>query len=165
MKSTLFQGSLILMLAGFVGKLLGAFYRVPLSNILGPEGIGIYQMVFAVFSLALIISCGGVSVTVSHKVAKIRAGAPGSEKEVFLKDLLYSLFTSLIFAAIFLVLGNQIAILQGTDDGGFAYIMAGVALVFASVLASFRGVYQGHQNMLPTAISQVLEQMFKVVLD
>ena len=161
MKNALFQGSLVLMLSGFVGKLLGAFYRLPLSNILGPEGIGIYQMVFAVFSLALIISSGGVSVAVSHNVAKIRAGANGSEKQVFLKGLLYSVFVSLFFCLIFVALGGQISALQGTPLGAQAYVMAGVALLFSSVLASFRGLYQGRQNMVPTAVSQVLEQVFK----
>lgn len=163
MKNSLFQGSLILMCAGFLGKLLGAFYRIPLSNILGPEGIGIYQMVFSVFSLALIISSGGVTATVAHKVAKIRAGAEGSEKEIFLKGLLYSCIVSFLFAILFVVLGGKLSLLQGALGGRGAYIVAGVALIFSSVLASFRGLYQGHQNMLPTAVSQMLEQVFKLV--
>ena len=163
MKNTLFQGSLILMGAGFLGKLLGAFYRIPLSNILGPEGIGIYQMVFSVFSLALIISCGGVSTTVSHKVAKIRASGSGSEKQVFLKGLLYSFFVSLFFATVFVLLGEKISLLQGSAEGASAYIIAGVALIFSSILSSFRGLYQGHQNMLPTAVSQIIEQIFKLI--
>ena len=163
MKNTLFQGSLILMGAGFLGKLLGAFYRIPLSNILGPEGIGIYQMVFSVFSLALVISCGGVSTTVSHKVAKIRASGSGSEKQVFLKGLLYSFFVSLFFATLFVLLGEKISFFQGSAEGATAYIIAGVALIFSSILSSFRGLYQGHQNMLPTAVSQIIEQVFKLV--
>lgn len=163
MKNSLFKGSLILMCAGVLGKLLGALYRIPLSNILGPEGVGIYQMVFAVFSLALIVSSGGVSASVAHKIAKIRAGGSGSEYAVFFKGLIYSVLVSLFFLIVFVLLGQEISRIQGTSEGALGYLMAGVALVFSSALASFRGLYQGHQNMVPTAVSQVIEQVFKVV--
>lgn len=163
MKNTVLKGSLILIIAGIIGKVLGAVFRIPLSNILGAEGIGIYQMIFPVFSLALIISSGGVSVTIAHTIAQIRASGNGNQKKEFFKGFYYSLFTSLIFAIIFFVWGQSISNLQGNVLAGNGYKMVSVALVFSSLLAAFRGVFQGYQNMLPTAVSQIIEQAFKVL--
>lgn len=162
MKNTVLKGSLILVLAGVLGKALGAFYRIPLSNILSAEGMGIYQMIFPVFSLALILCSGGVSVTVAHSIAKIRASGQGNQKKVFLQGLFYSLITSLIFAVVFICLGDQISALQGNEMAGSGYKMVSLALVFASLISSLKGFFQGYQNMLPTATSQILEQVFKV---
>lgn len=163
MKNTVLKGGLILIVAGVVGKLLGAVYRIPLSNILGAEGIGVYQMVFSVFSVVLILCSGGISASVAHSVAKIRAGAGGSEKYVLKRALGFSFLASVFFALVFIVFGGQIATLQGAPQAQSAYQMAGLALVFSSLLAPFRGLTQGHQNMLPTALSQTLEQVFKLL--
>ena len=162
MKETILKGGIILVVAGIVGKILGALYRIPLSNILGAEGIGLYQMISPVFSLALIICSGGVSVTIAHTVAKIRASGVGSIRDVFLKGFFYTLFTSLFFALLFFILGDKIAELQGNALAGAGYKICALALVFSSLLASFRGLFQGFQNMTPTATSQILEQVFKV---
>lgn len=163
MKNMVLKGSIILVIAGLVGKALGAIYRIPLSNILGAEGIGIYQMIFPVFSLAIIICSGGVSVTVAHTIAKIRASGNGNEKKVFFQGFFFSLITSLAFGLAFYFLGDNISAIQGNSLAGAGYKMVAVALVFSSLLASFRGLFQGYQNMLPTASSQIIEQVFKVV--
>lgn len=163
MKNMVLKGSIILVIAGLVGKALGAVFRIPLSNILGAEGIGIYQMIFPVFSLALIICSGGVSVTVAHTIAKIRASGSGGEKKVFYKGFFFTLITSLLFGLAFFFLGDNISLVQGNALAGTGYKMVAVALVFSSLLASFRGLFQGYQNMLPTASSQIIEQVFKVV--
>ena len=164
MKNKLLEGSLILIVASLVCKVLGAVYRIPLSNILGAEGIGVYQMIFSVFSLALIVSSGGVSVTVSHQVAKVLASGQGSTKAIFLRGFIYSLVSSLVFAVLFLIMGEKIAAFQGNSLGTSGYAAMAICLVFASLIAPFRGLFQGHQNMLPTAISQMIEQIFKLVL-
>ena len=163
MKNAVLRGSVILVIAGILGKLLGAFFRIPLSNILGAEGIGIYQMIFPIFSLALIICSGGVSYTLSHIISQIRASKNGNIKKEFFKGFFYSLTTSSVFAFLFFVLSGRLAEIQGNAFATLGYKLVGIALIFASLLACFRGLYQGYQNMLPTALSQTIEQLFKVV--
>lgn len=163
MKNKLLGGSVILILASLLCKVMGAVYRIPLSNILGAEGIGIYQMIISVFSLALIISSGGVSVAVSHHVAKALANNASSTKSIFLKGFYFSLITSIFFAFIFIFFAKNISFSQGNSLGAGGYVVAAFALVFASLISAYRGLYQGHQNMLPTAISQMIEQSFKLV--
>ncbi|MDD4686160.1 MAG: polysaccharide biosynthesis protein [Clostridia bacterium] len=164
MKNEVLKGSIILIFAGIVGKLLGALYRIPLSNILGAEGIGLYQMIFPLFTLALIICSSGVSATLSHLIAKARAEKKGNIRSIFLKGFFYSLICSLIFSLLFYIFSEQTATLQGNVLASSGYKMMIFALIFSSLLAPFRGYFQGHQNMLPTAISQILEQFFKFVL-
>ncbi|MDD4815557.1 MAG: polysaccharide biosynthesis protein [Clostridia bacterium] len=162
MKNEVLKGSLVLIIAGVLGKILGAVYRIPLSNILGAEGIGVYQMIFPIFSLALIISSGGVSVTLSHLIAKARASGEGNIKSIFLKGLFYSLLISISFAILFFGFSDLIANLQGNILAKSGYKIVGIALIFSSLIAPFRGLFQGYQQMTPTAVSQVLEQFFKL---
>ena len=67
------KNTLILSTCMLLSKMLGALYRIPLSNILGTEGIGLYQMVFPVYSLFLVAITGGMPVYVAQKVSKFRA--------------------------------------------------------------------------------------------
>ena len=77
------QGALILLLSGLICKFMGAFYRIPLSNILGAEGIGIYQLIFPVYSLFLIVVSGGIPISLSKIVAECRARGEKKEQEDF----------------------------------------------------------------------------------
>jgi len=164
MKNQIFKGAFVLIVAGVIGKILGAFYRIPLSNILGAEGIGLYQMIFPLFSLALIISSSGVNATLSHLIAKARAEKTGNIRNIFLKGLIYSLSLSLIFSLFFFFFSDKIAELQGNTLASSGYKIMIFALIFASLIAPFRGYFQGYENMMPTAVSQTLEQLFKVAL-
>lgn len=164
MKSKIFKGAFVLIIAGIIGKVLGAFYRIPLSNILGAEGIGLYQMIFPLFSLALIVSSSGVNATLSHLIAKARAEKTGNIKNIFLKGLIFSLSLSLVFSLFFYIFAEKIAVLQGNILASSGYKIMIIALIFSSLLAPFRGYFQGYENMIPTAISQSLEQIFKVTL-
>lgn len=159
------KGALILLLGGTVCKFIGAFYRIPLSNILGAEGIGVYQLIFPIFSLFLIIASGGIPVALSKIVAECRARKEHRRaKRFLLQGIIYLLIISSIFSLIFIIFSNKIASFQGNALAGLGYLAVGIAIFFASILTAFRGYFQGYQNMVPTAISQIIEQIFKLVL-
>ena len=71
-KKGLVQGALILSIAGIVCRLLGVLFRIPLSNIVGNYGIGLYQLVFPLYSLLLIVSSAGIPVALSKMIARVR---------------------------------------------------------------------------------------------
>ena len=164
MKNEILKGTVILVIAGIIVKILGALYRIPLSNILGAEGIGVYQMIFPVFSLVLIICSSGVSATLSLLIARARAKKNENIKKIFLKGFFYCLFFSILFSIVFFLLADEIAVLQGNASATTGYRIMIFALLFASLLSPFRGLFQGYSNMIPTAVSQMLEQIFKVFL-
>lgn len=164
-KSKYAHGALVLLLSGIVCKFIGAFYRIPLSNILGAEGIGVYQLIFPIYSLFLIFISGRIPIALSKIVAECRArGEIKRAKRFLLQSLIYLIVVSIIFSIIFLILARKIALLQGNSLAELGYFVVAIAIFFASVLTAFRGYFQGYQNMIPTAISQITEQVFKLIL-
>ena len=116
------KGVLILGASGFIAKVLGAFYRIPLTNLIGSYGMGLYQLVFPLFSLLLTISTAGIPVAVSKLVAeKVADNNFGQAKKVF-KTALVMLAVLGGLGSIFLfVFANQISALQGNIEAATAY--------------------------------------------
>ena len=164
MKKTFLNGALVLTIAGLLCKLLGAIYRIPLSNILGAEGIGIYQMIYSVYSLALVISAGAIPSAMTISIAEVRKTNAGAVKTIFKKYFLISLCFGLFFTLIFSIFSYQIALFQGNILAQKGYLFISSAILFSSLLAPFRALFQGYENMVPTGISQILEQLIKLAV-
>lgn len=164
MKKLFLNGALVLTISGFLCKILGAFYRIPLSNILGVEGIGLYQMIFSLYSLALVVAGGAVPTSMAITIAKMRANCYGNVKKVFSKYFFISFSFGVLFFLIFLIFAPIISNLQGNSLATLGYRYMSFAVLFSSLLAPFRGLFQGYENMTPTAISQIIEQFFKLAL-
>lgn len=160
-----FQSAAFLAVAGVIAKVIGAVYKVPLVGVLGAEGIGIYQLVFPVYTTLLTLSSGGIPQAVSRCTA--RSLADGSERES--RRILWVSTASLaavgaVGALLMAVLGGGIARVQGNGMAGMAYVALAPSVFLVAVLAAFRGWWQGHNNMFPTAVSQLLEQTVKLGL-
>ena len=160
------RGAMILTLAGLVVKIIGSVNRILLSRLLGGEGIGLYQMAYPVYLLLLAISSAGIPVAISIIVSRYLAQDDiGNVRRVFRLSL--RLMACLGFAlALALVLAAGWLVESGIIRDGRAYyalVALAPALFFGTVLASFRGLFQGHQLMTPPAISQILEQFIRVV--
>lgn len=164
-KSSVAKGAVVLLLAGLFCKFLGAFYRIPLSNILGAEGIGIYQLIFPIYSIFLILVSGGITTTLAKIVAELRAKNEENKIFVFLKiAFIFTLVLSFIIALCFVLFAQNIAAFQGNFNAKLGYIAISVAIVFSSLITVYRGYFQGYEKMTPTAFSQMIEQVFKLVL-
>ncbi|MCF6462258.1 putative polysaccharide biosynthesis protein [Clostridium sp. Cult1] len=163
-KDNFLKGAAILGIAGAIVKILGAFYRIPLNNILGSEGIGYYQTAYPLYVLLLTISTAGFPVAVAKLVSEKRAiedhrGAHKVFKVAFLGLLIAGALTSLF---VFVNAKNIVESL-GNEDAYYALIALVPALFFVPIMAAFRGYFQGRQTMTPTALSQIVEQLFRVV--
>lgn len=154
-------GTAILIASGVVCKALGAFFRLPLTNLLGVEGIGIFQLEMSLFAFALVIASGGATAALSKLVAAARAkGQADAAKQYFLRALFVCCTLALALGLLFVVLSQPIAAVQSID-GEQSYLLFVILLPLGAALAVFRGYFQGHENMVPTAVSQVVEQVFK----
>ena len=154
-------GAAILALAGIICRLLGVVIRIPLTNIVGNFGMGLYQMVFPLYSLLLIVSSAGVPVAISKMVA----AAADNKKEcrrILLNAIILLGFIGLIVSALFMIFSYQIAGLQGNRDVGIIYFAIAPSVFLVCIISAFRGYFQGMQNMIPTAASQIIEQLVKV---
>lgn len=158
-----FTGAAILAVAGILCRLIGVVFRIPLTHIVGNYGMGLYQMVFPLYSLLLIISSAGVPVAISKMVAKENAeGNISKAKKILINSLILLGIIGAIVTAIFMIFAFQIAKLQGNKDVGIIYLAIAPSVFLVCVIAAFRGYFQGLQNMIPTAASQIIEQIIKV---
>lgn len=159
MKSKFFKGIGILGVCLILGKILGAFYRIPLTAILGSEGIGLYQTVFPLYTLLLTVSSGGVSVAVAKAVASREESG-----EVVSVALRFFAVVGGALSLFILLFSHSIAVFQGNARAQVGYIAIAPSITFVSVVSVLRGYYQGKENMLPSALSQLIEQAVKLAL-
>ncbi len=157
------SGAGILALLSLIAKLIGAFYRIPLTNILGAEGMGLYQLIFPIYSVLLAISAGGIPTAISKYVSELNAS--GNDGKRVLKVSVVALaIVSATFAFLLLTLNKSIARAQGNENAASAYVALAPAVVFSSIIACYRGYFQGRRNMFYSGVSQIIEQVVKVVL-
>ena len=157
------SGATILAIGSIAAKLLGALYRVPLTNILGAEGMGLYQLVFPVYALFMILSTVGIPTALSRIVAEQRALGNGAKKYLF-ACMLTLVALSTVSAVIVVSLAKYIAIWQGNVTAYKGFWIIAPSLVFVGAIAGFRGWFQGEMYMLPTAVSNIIEQVVKLAV-
>ncbi|OWZ84912.1 putative polysaccharide biosynthesis protein [Natranaerobius trueperi] len=164
MAEGLFRGAFVLMIAGILSKLMGALYRIPLSRIIGAEGMGLYEMAYPIYSLLLIMAVSGVPIAVSKMVSEQLATEKNQESyRVFIVALLFLLITGSFFSWLMYYLAEPISF-QVLGDPRVVYSLRAIspAILIVSLMAAFRGYFQGMKLMTPTAISQVIEQFVRV---
>ncbi len=160
----IFIGASLLAVAGILAKAIGAVYKIPLTNILGANGMGVYYLVFPFYSLLLVLASSGVGVAVTTIIAKERAANNRkNELIIFRVAIFYSLILSLVGALIMVLLSKNISLIQGNVNATLAYIAIAPALIFSSIIAIIRSFFQGLQNMFPTSLSNIFEQIVKVI--
>lgn len=152
------KGAGVLAACSLIGKALGALYRLPLTTILGGEGMGEYQLVTSMYVLFFTLACGGLPAAVSRTVAADR-GTP----RLALIVAGIGAASGLAFALIFVALSPLFSIIQG-NGGTVTYLAVAPAIVFASLLAGLRGYFQGKVNLMPTSVSQIIEQAVKLTV-
>ncbi len=153
----------MLALLGIAGKIIGMFYRLPLTNILGAEGMGLYQMIFPVYSFILAVLCGGLPAAISKNVSEYTAMKDESAaRQTLWSSLVVVTVSGAAIGVVLFLFKDKIAYLQGNDKASVAYISIIPAVVFSGMISCFRGYFQGKQNLLPSGISQIVEQVVKV---
>ena len=156
---------LILAVGGLIAKVIGAVYRIPLTYVLGAEGLGIYQLVFPLYSLLIILSSSGVPTAIAKMVAE-RAAA-GAKKEInkILKISLLVLSGFGLVGGLCIFFGADVfASIQGNPNAVLGFKAIAPAVLLVAILSCFRGYFQGLSQMWHTAASQVLEQLAKLGL-
>ena len=160
------RGTFILTVASFVVKVIGSLNWIFVSRILGGEGIGLYQMAFPIYFFAMTISQAGVPVAISIITAeRVALNDIYGAKRVFRISMALMLVTGLLFSVLTYFSASWLIEWHFIRDAR-AY-MSVVALAptvfFVTFLASSRGYLQGWQRMTPTAVSQIVEQIFRVI--
>ena len=155
------RGAGVLAVCAVIVKVIGALYRIPLTNVLGAEGIGLYQMVFPLYTVLLTVSSGGLPVAISKSVA---ARDETGGRRVLRVAMVSLAAAGGVATLAVLALHRVIAAAQGNPAAAPAYLGIAPSLLLVCAVSGLRGYFQGRQNMLPTAFSQLVEQLVKLVL-
>ncbi|MBW6462694.1 MAG: polysaccharide biosynthesis protein [Firmicutes bacterium] len=158
------KGAAILALTGVAARVIGAVFRIVLAAILGDEGIGLYQYAYPIYSTLLVISTAGVPVALSKIMAeKIALNDYREALRVFRIAFVILTLSGLVITLVLLLGAEYIALYLIKDVSAYYPLLAiSPAIFFVTIMASLRGFFQGQQNMTPTAISQLLEQLVRV---
>lgn len=155
------QGS-ILAATSILVRMIGLIYRIPMANIIGDEGNGIYSAAFEIYNILLIISSYGMPMAVSKMVSAKCANKKYREAYyIFRCSMIFSICTGGI-AALFVFFGadwlekNFFESYQGV---AIPLRVLAPTIFMVAIMGTLRGLYQGRKTMLPTAVSQVLEQI------
>ena len=161
----LMQG-MILAIAMVMTKVIGALYRIPLTNILGDEGNGFYGYAFEVYAFALMLSSLSLPTAVSKLVsARMAMRQRRNAFRVFLGSLVFSVIVG-VLASLVVFFGADIiaANLMKSPLSAYALRVLAVGLFVVALLGVLRGYFQGLGTMMPTAVSQIIEQVVNAVV-
>ena len=161
----LVQGS-ILAFAGIITKIIGAVYRIPMLSIMGLEGQGYYDIAFQVYSIALLISSYSLPLAVSKLVsARIAKGQKRNAYRVLKAAMAFAAASGLLITLIVFLGSDFIAdSIMGASLSSYALRVLAPGLLIVALLGVLRGYFQGTGTMIPTAISQVLEQIVNAIV-
>ncbi|TCS96458.1 stage V sporulation protein B [Hazenella coriacea] len=157
-------GTLILVGAGFITKVLGFIYRIALSRIIGDEGIGLFHMAFPILIFTVVITTAGLPVAISKLVSEAEAKNEEHRiRSILIVAIMVVIFTSIFFTSLLLLCAPVIANTLLTDERT-VYSLMGIAPIIPVIAISsvFRGYFQGRQNMSPYAISTIIEQTVRI---
>ena len=159
------QGAVILAFTGIVIKIVGAAMRIILAALMGDEGIGLYQMAYPVYATLLTVSTAGIPVAISKLVSeKLALNDSGGAYRVYQISLGILIFTGLFFTLLLAAGADYFAENVAMDSRAYLPILViSPAIFFVTVMSAIRGFFQGFQQMGPTALSQFLEQIARVV--
>lgn len=163
-KQSLFKGTIILGMAGVFAKFLGLFFRWPIIMLIGDEGMAYYHISYPLYMFFIGLATG-MPVAVSKMVSE-RNVLRDEEGiiQVLNKALLFMLILGGGFSFVFLTFAKPlIGFFKWDPKAYYSLIGIGMAPVFIALMSVFRGFFQGLQNMTPTAVSQVVEQVGRVV--
>ncbi|MDF2612756.1 MAG: polysaccharide biosynthesis protein [Clostridia bacterium] len=164
-KQGIVKGAMILGIGVFVSRIIGLLYRIPITNIIGDVGNGLYSMAYNVYAVILTLTAISMPSALSKLIAEREAvGAYKDAHRVYKIAMIYSVITaSLLGVAMWFGAGFISAALFPGSDVTMPIRALAPTVVIATVIAVMRGYFQGQNSMGPTAVSQIVEQIFNVI--
>ncbi|SER53650.1 putative polysaccharide biosynthesis protein [Lachnobacterium bovis] len=160
----LVQGS-ILAMASIISRIIGLLYRLPMTDILGDVGIGYYGTAFEIYNVMLIISSYSLPLAVSKLVsAKLGQGNKAQAYQILKGAIVFAIASGGTVSLIVFFGADYLARLMNTPMSAYALRVLGPGLIIVAVLGVIRGFFQGTGTMVPSAISQIIEQIVNAIV-
>lgn len=164
MRKSFISGMVILMAAGLVARLFGFVFRIYLSNLIGAEGIGLYELVLPVYTAVVLTITSGITIAVSKMVAEqnARRNRSGPGRITICALALVTAAGAVVSAFIFINTGSISNSVLGDARTRNALLILAACLPAVVAGAALKGYFYGMQLVMPTAFSQVAEQAVKI---
>ncbi len=153
-------------IAGILTRIIGMFYRIPVTNIIGPKGNGYYAAAYQIYTIMLLISSYSLPLAVSKLVsARVGAGEYKNADRIFRGAFRFALFTG-GFVCLLILFGADFfaAKVMSESMSGIALKVFAPTLLTVALMGVIRGYFQGMGTMIPTAVSQIVEQIVNAVV-
>ena len=164
-KQTFLHGAALLAIATAVVKIIGAFYKLPLNEVLTPKGYAYFTTAYDIYTVLLLISTAGLPVAMSRMISE--ASTKGHYNQVRrIYNVARVIFLVLgVFSTAFMAIGcKALANSMSQPDAWFSIICLAPCALFMGLISTYRGFFQGQGNMRPTSNSQMIEAVLKLVV-
>ena len=165
-KQNFLHGATILAAGVVIMKILGAIYKIPLRNILGDTGYGYFNAAYVIYNVLLTIATAGLPVALSRMISEANTlGRPKQARRIFWVATVTLFVLGFIFSALMFFFPTEMAVLfvSKAEVSQCVYALS-PAVLLVCLTSAFRGYIQGHENMKPTTVGQVLEVLVKVIV-
>lgn len=161
--NTLVKNASFLMIAALISKIIGMLYKSPLSTTLGSQSFALFQYAQNAYFILLMIASFSIPQAVSKIMAeKIAFKRYRDAQKVFYCALLYAAIAGGI-VALFCLFGASVMVPDKMAGARLALQMLAPTIFLSGILGVFRGYFQAYRNMMPTSLSQIIEQIFVAV--
>ncbi|WP_141504173.1 stage V sporulation protein B [Paenibacillus luteus] len=164
-KQTFIKGAMILLAAGIINRLLGFVPRIALPRIIGAEGVGIYQLSYPFLTVMLTIITGGIPLAVAKWIAEADSeGDSARVKYIFRTAMGLVAVLGVLMTAVMLLGAKWITSHILPDARVYqTFLVMTPMLMIIGISSVYRGYFQGKQNMIPTAVSQIVETVLRII--
>ncbi|MGL5972665.1 MAG: putative polysaccharide biosynthesis protein [Oscillospiraceae bacterium] len=163
-KQTFLEGALVLSLSIIIVKLVGATFKLPLNNILGGEGMGYFSSAYTFFNLFNSLAIAGLPVSISKIVSeKISLNRYRDARKVLSVSFFIFSFAGIVLSVFMYLLSPYISSALNNEGAYLSMVALSPAIFFICIMSVYKGYYQGLSQMTPTAISQIIEALSKLL--
>lgn len=164
-KQTVLQGVVVLAIANMIVKIIGALFKIPLARLIKEDGMGLFNTSYTLYTFMFVVATAGFPVAVSKMVAEAMARKNRAEADkVFYISLFMLGIIGLVGSLSMFLFAEQFSDWIGNSRAYLGIEAIAPAVLFISAASAFRGYFQGMQNMYPTAFSELIEAVFKLVI-
>ena len=159
-------GAAILSLSTIIVKIIGMFYKIPLQQFIGENGFAYFTAAYDIYTVLLVISTTGLPVAMSRMVSEAKTLGNGAQMQrIFRTAMTVYLILGILGTGVMMLIPNLLATkVMAMSNASYSIFALGPAVVFICIASACRGYFQGQGDMRPTALSQIIEALGKLIL-
>ncbi|MBQ5823671.1 MAG: polysaccharide biosynthesis protein [Clostridia bacterium] len=162
---SMLNGALVLVVATMLVKVIGAIYKIPLTALIGEVGRGYFSSAYEIYTPIYAISMAGLPVAVSKMVSEsVTLGNYNDARQIFKVAQKLFFIVGIVGTLLLVLIAFPYVILGDCKDNLWSILMIAPSIFFCCMMSTYRGYYEGLRNMTPTAVSQVIEALGKLIL-